>query len=68
MKTKRIKNWVVENPHKAALSFMDFATLLDSTIKKINGSLALGFLSFREIAGVILVVGTVLLLSILLLG
>lgn len=47
------------------LTYMGFAILLYPMVKKYNESLALGFLSFRIIAGVLSIVGTVILLSIL---
>lgn len=47
------------------LTYLGFAILLYPMVKKHNERLALGFLSFRIIAGVILIIGTVILLSIL---
>jgi hypothetical protein len=47
------------------LTYLGFAILLYPIVKKHNERLALGFLSFRIIAGVILIIGTVILLSIL---
>ena len=47
------------------LTYLDFAILLYPIVKKHNERLALGFLSFRIMAGVILIIGTVILLSIL---
>lgn len=46
------------------LTYLGFAILLYPMVKKHNERLALGFLSFRIIAGVILIIGTVILLSI----
>ncbi|WP_130736278.1 DUF4386 domain-containing protein [Flavobacterium sp. J27] len=50
------------------LMYLGFAIVLYPIIKKYNKSLALGFLSFRIIAGVVLLIGTVVLLSILVLS
>lgn len=50
------------------LMYLGFAIVLYPIIKKYNESLALGFLSFRIIAGVVLLIGTVALLSILILS
>lgn len=50
------------------LTYLGFAIVLYPIIKKHNESLALGFLSFRIIAGVVLLLGTVVLLSILVLS
>lgn len=51
-----------------ALLYVCFAILLYPIVKKYNQGLALGFLSFRIIAGVVLIVGTIVLLSILVLS
>jgi len=50
------------------LTYIGFAILLYPIVKKYNQLLALGFLSFRIIAGVLLIVGTIMLLSILVLS
>jgi hypothetical protein len=50
------------------VTYLGFAILLYPIIKKINEWLALGFLSFRIIAGVVLIIGTIILLSILVLS
>ena len=50
------------------LTYTGFAILLYPIVKKYNQVLALGFLSFRIIAGVVLIIGTVILLSILVLS
>jgi hypothetical protein len=47
------------------LTYLGFAILLYPIVKEYNPSLALGFLSFRIISGVILISGTIALLSIL---
>lgn len=47
-----------------SLTYLGFAIVLYPIIKR-NERLALGFLSFRIIAGVILIIGTIILLSIL---
>ncbi|MFI0430927.1 DUF4386 domain-containing protein [Mariniflexile sp. HMF6888] len=47
------------------LTYIGFAILLYPIVKKYNKSLALGFLSFRITSGVVLIIGTVILLSIL---
>lgn len=48
-----------------SLAYLGVAILLYPTIKKFDGSLAIGFLSFRIIAATLVVFGTILLLSIL---
>lgn len=50
------------------LTYLGFAILLYPIVKKYNERLALGFLGFRIIAGVILIIGTILLLSIFVLS
>jgi hypothetical protein len=50
------------------LAYLGFAILLYPIVKKYNQSLALGFLSFRIIAGVVLIIGTIILVSILVLS
>jgi len=47
------------------LTYIGFAILLYPLLKQYNGQLAVGFLSFRIVAGVILIIGTIVLLSIL---
>jgi uncharacterized protein DUF4386 len=47
------------------LTYIGFAILLYPIVQEYNKRLALGFLSFRIIAGVVLIIGTVILLSIL---
>jgi len=51
-----------------SLTYVGFAILLYLIVKKYNQVLALGFLSFRIMAGVVLIVGTIMLLSILVLS
>ena len=51
-----------------SLTYVCFAILLYPIVKKYSQGLALGFLSFRIIAGVVLIVGTIMLLSILILS
>lgn len=48
-----------------SLTYIGFAIVLYPIVKKYNQVLALGFLSFRIITGVVLIVGTIILLSIL---
>lgn len=47
------------------LTYIGFAIVLYPIVKKYNQVLALGFLSFRIISGVVLIIGTAILLSIL---
>lgn len=47
------------------LTYLGFAILLYPIIKKFNERLALGFLSFRIVASLLLIIGTIILLSIL---
>jgi len=47
-----------------SLTYVGFAILLYPIVKKYSQELALGFLSFRIIAGIVLIVGTIILLSI----
>ncbi|GAA0749768.1 DUF4386 domain-containing protein [Gaetbulibacter jejuensis] len=48
-----------------SLTYVGFAILLYPILKKYNQRLVLGFLSFRIISGVVLIIGSVILLSIL---
>ena len=50
------------------LTYMGFAILLFPILQKIDRDLALGFLSFRIIAGCILIFGIMVMLAILALG
>ena len=50
------------------LTYVGFAILIYPSVKKYDKTLALGFYSFRITAGVILVLGTVMLLSVLVLS
>ncbi|WP_370000161.1 DUF4386 domain-containing protein [Winogradskyella sp.] len=50
------------------LTYIGFVILLYPIVKKYNQGLALGFLSFRIMAGVLLIVGTIMLLSVLVLS
>lgn len=47
------------------LAYLGFAIILFPLLKRYNYTLALGFLSFRMVAGAILIMGTVVLLAIL---